>query len=351
MPRFLIFIPAWMAEDTVAMALASALEQDYSPDHFRVVCVVDGSADGTWTAARSVLDFARGNIERVAPAPGDDLARYLSGFHPRHSEGHVLLVNPQRIGVVGNTWNVCHHFAGADEIVVQLDGDDQLADPYVLSSLADVYAGRSLGVRCASCGLDHTMGGCEMFVAPESEDVWMTYGSYADDEASRKPDGSDPRGLSCLVPAEDHTRRSGWRSSHLRTWKAWLFCKIRRADLLEPLGAWIDAAPDLATMWPMIEMAGPVHARYIHDILYLYNGTNPLSESRSKPLQARAVRDWLQAQPPYRPLRDRADSPRREDVRAAAFERHFGEVDLGRPIGADNEGIDRDLGAEAGGRA
>jgi hypothetical protein len=30
----------------------------------------------------------------------------------------------------------------------------------------------------------------------------------------------------------------------------------------------------------------------------------------------------------------------------ARFERHFGEVDLGYPTGADNESIDRDLGRE-----
>jgi hypothetical protein len=30
-------------------------------------------------------------------------------------------------------------------------------------------------------------------------------------------------------------------------------------------------------------------------------------------------------------------------ARRARFERHFGSVDLGRPTGVDNEGIDRDL--------
>ena len=37
---------------------------------------------------------------------------------------------------------------------------------------------------------------------------------------------------------------------------------------------------DHVTMYPMIEMAGPKHSRYIHDILYLYNAANPYNEHK-----------------------------------------------------------------------
>ncbi|MBX9583120.1 MAG: hypothetical protein K2X87_22665 [Gemmataceae bacterium] len=49
----------------------------------------------------------------------------------------------------------------------------------------------------------------------------------------------------------------------------------------------------------------------------------------------------------------RPPDPRTEAEKQAArerFERHFGAVDLGRPTGADNEGIDADLAREYGDR-
>lgn len=50
----------------------------------------------------------------------------------------------------------------------------------------------------------------------------------------------------------------------------------------------------------------------------------------------------------------RQESPARSEAEKEAartrFERHFGEVDLGSPTGADNESIDADLAKEYAGR-
>jgi glycosyltransferase involved in cell wall biosynthesis len=296
-PRFLVFVPCWQAEKYIAHALESALAQDYPRDRFRIVCIVDHSPDGTLTEARRVLEAATpdGRYRLLQPtltewwARRDALLRETLDARLEALHGglpDVVLMNPEHLGVVGNTWNLCHHLAEPDEIVVQLDGDDRLAHPGVLSRVAKAYV---------------------------DSDAWMTYGSYAEDAESRTPGQTDEeaRGIARAYDSDVHNRRAGWRATHLKTWHAWLFRKVQRDDLTH-WGAWLDAAADHFIMLPMIEMASAAHARYLHEILYLKNDANPLCSHKYQQPRNLAAAAWMAGQPAYLPLAGPDDEARKE---------------------------------------
>jgi hypothetical protein len=64
--------------------------------------------------------------------------------------------------------------------------------------------------------------------------------------------------------------------THLRTFYAWLFKKIKLEDLLY-LGEFYPMTWDMAMMFPMIEMAGERH-QFIPEIMYIYNDENSISD-------------------------------------------------------------------------
>jgi hypothetical protein len=70
-------------------------------------------------------------------------------------------------------------------------------------------------------------------------------------------------------------------------------------------------AGDLAFMLPMLEMAGPSHARFLGDYNYVYNGENPLSEHRVD-----GALQWETSQAIRRlPAYERLERPVTTDVR------------------------------------
>lgn len=249
-PRFVVFVAAFMAEKYIARALNSALYQEYP--HFRIVCVVDASPDGTLINAKQTLD--------LCPTVQSELI-----MNPAHQ---TFLANISMVAAK------CR----PEEILVELDGDDQFSHRFVLNRLAEEY---------------------------RNPDVWLTYGSYEYDFESRNPDPqASPRGITVPISPENHTRKDGWKASHLRSFYVWLFNQIKIDDL-KFMGEWIDGAADHALMFPMIEMGGPKHCKYIDEILYLYNATNPLNEHKVKPGIARMMASYLKKQKPYWPLPDK----------------------------------------------
>jgi hypothetical protein len=157
-------------------------------------------------------------------------------------------------------------------VIVILDGDDRLAHKNVLKRVAKEY---------------------------NKHDAWLTYGSYISIPGRQ-------RGCSRELPKEVVRNNSfraynHWVTSHLRTFYAGLFQKIRKQDFLYK-GEFFSSGGDLIIMYPMLEMASKGHLRYIHDILYIYNFQNPLSDTRIHSDGQRIANEWVRAQKPYRPL-------------------------------------------------
>jgi glycosyltransferase involved in cell wall biosynthesis len=174
-------------------------------------------------------------------------------------------------GALQNIYNAITVRPGTDVVVI-LDGDDQFANKNVLRRVAKEY---------------------------KYHDAWLTYGSYVSVPGYH-------RGCSKELP-EDVVKNNSfrtynkWVTSHLRTFYAKLFQKIPKQDLLYE-GKFFSSGGDLIIMYPMLEMASKGHLRYIHDILYLYNTQNPLSDFRIHTDGQRIANEWVRAQTPYTPL-------------------------------------------------
>lgn len=131
-----------------------------------------------------------------------------------------------------------------DEICVELDGDDWLPNPNVLDKINEVY---------------------------EDENVWMTSGSFK---------YHDGRQGFANPPNTNDVRKQTFTLSHLRTWKAWLWNKIKIEDLKDENGKYWEVAGDLAFMFPMFEMSGLEHFKFLTDTNYIYNESNPLNDHK-----------------------------------------------------------------------
>ena len=96
-------------------------------------------------------------------------------------------------------------------------------------------------------------------------------------------------------------RKYNFVTSHLRTFYAKLFQNIKKDDLRYK-GAFYRGGWDLAILFPMLEMASRGHIRFIKDILYHYNCTNPISDARIHSHEQRVANITVRARKPYKPL-------------------------------------------------
>ena len=241
--HFVIVIPSYNNKDWCQRNLGSVLTQKYH--NFRVIYIDDASSDGTGALVDSYVQ--------------------------RLDSGHRVTVihNEERHGSLCNLYQAIWS-CSPGEIVVDLDGDDWLAHERVLEKLNSVYADPA---------------------------VWMTYGQFA-----YYPGGSSgwSRQLPDDVIQRNVIRYYDWVSTHLRTFYAGLFQKIRKEDL-QYNGDFFSMAGDLAFMWPMLEMAGH-HSRFIPDVLYIYNVANVLNDHKvSRELQLH-YSYVIRSRRPYEPV-------------------------------------------------
>lgn len=198
----------------------------------------------------------------------DKVERLINNYNK--ADKVTLIKNKKRYGHMYNQYTVINTI-DPRAVVVIYDGDDWFANTHVLSMLNQVYT---------------------------QEDVWLTYGQFWYWSKNRRgicrplPPGTIEHNAFRELPA--------WITSHLRTFYAALFHKIRFEDLLYH-GEFVPMSVDVATMFPMLEMAGN-HIRFIEDILYIYNDANQLSFFHgNKELQV-LIRKELAQRSKYKPL-------------------------------------------------
>jgi glycosyltransferase involved in cell wall biosynthesis len=157
-----------------------------------------------------------------------------------------------------------------DEICVEIDGDDWLPNSNVLFKINEVY---------------------------KDSDVWMTSGSFKDYDGRGCDEGF-------ITPPEsfNNIRKLRFTLSHLRTWKSWLWKKIKQEDLKNSDGNYWSVAGDLAFMFPMFEMSGEKHYRHIPEITYIYNRLNPLNDFKVNQDTANSIDKIIRNKTPYNNL-------------------------------------------------
>ena len=158
----------------------------------------------------------------------------------------ILIENHEKFYQPGNYEQVIRwRGIEGDEICVEVDGDDWLPNSNVLTKINEIY---------------------------QDENVWMTSGSFKYHDG--RPGFANP-------PTKfTDIRKQTFTLSHLRTWKAWLWKKILPEDLKDENGKFWSVAGDLAFMFPMLEMSGEEHYRFLPDINYIYNESNPINDHK-----------------------------------------------------------------------
>ncbi len=221
--EFVILIPSYNNIKYYQKNLDSVYSQTYSK--YRVVYIDDLSPDGTGEAVQ----------EYVSKLGKDPIT--------------TIIRNQDRKLALANIYYNIHSQCQDHEIIVMLDGDDQLANPNVLNILNEKY---------------------------KNNDIWMTYGDcYFINEKVRCHWSQAMKDTEIEL---NRFREWNGAPTHLRTFYTWLFKKIKLDDLLYE-GDFYKMTYDVAILMPMIEMAG-FHHMFIDEVLYLYNDNNPISDHR-----------------------------------------------------------------------
>jgi glycosyltransferase involved in cell wall biosynthesis len=158
----------------------------------------------------------------------------------------ILIENQSKLYQTGNYDQIINSKdIDDDEICVEVDGDDWLPDSNVFTRINEVY---------------------------KDPNVWMTSGSF------RYHDGRT--GFASPPTKFSNVRKQTFTLSHLRTWKSWLWKKINPEDLKDENDNYWNVAGDLSFMFPMFEMSGEEHYRFLSEINYIYNESNPINEHK-----------------------------------------------------------------------
>jgi len=244
--KFCIVMLSYNAQETIKRAINSLINQKYT--NWECILIDDCSNDFT----PEIIQETIGNDKRF-----------------------IIEYNKQNLGGLYNrtygTRKICKN---DEDIVVILDGDDQLYDNEVLSYINKVY---------------------------QNPSVWITYGQYVCET------GDAGYCTDCSYPFYrlDHENRL---MSHLRTYKFWLFKKIREEDLKDKNGNYYKYLEDAITNFPMAEMAGN-HLKFTSRLSYIYNNKNPINDNKIHYQDCLKLLSEIKQKPAYMLLRDKADLP------------------------------------------
>ncbi len=239
----IIIIPSYKNSRWCALNLDSVFRQRYN--NYFVIYIDDCSPDDTYDCARSCI-AASGQNHRI-----------------------LLMRNEQRRGALYNLYHAIH--ACPDRaIIITLDGDDWFRGDDVFQTVNREY---------------------------DDPNVWLTYGQFEE-----YPRGS----LGICHPMPEHIiqtrsyRSQEWFTSHLRTFYAGLFKRVKIDDMMLD-GKFFSVTWDMAFMFPMLEMANG-RIKFIDKILYIYNQANPLNDFRQQLRKQLYCDRLIRARQPYQPL-------------------------------------------------
>ncbi len=272
--EFVFIVRSYNNEKWYQKNLDSMLNQ--TNHHFKIIYIDDCSKDGTKGA---VLTYLRQkNIEtRVITI---DYRRFNQ---PRDAERIVEFLKSKQCGRAkftyiennvnqGGTFNyyMSIHTCNDRAIIVSVDGDDWLYSPDVLNIVDNTYK------------RNHPL---------------LTYGNYIQTSGNRYHRLAR---FPAHIIATNRFRKYGFLSTHLKTFRAGLFKKIRAEDL-QYRNSFIKAATDQAIMFPMLEMAGD-RIINIDRPLYTYNDNHEFNVGKTRPGLSVNMRDIISKKTPYQKI-------------------------------------------------
>lgn len=244
---FVVLIASYNNEKYARDNMISALNQHYS--NYRVIFINDCSSDNTLKIVQDTVREYR-------------------------AEDKVLVID-NKIRKLGlrNYYEAIVNYTKNEEIIINLDGDDFLANKNVLYILNKFYSN------------------------PKKE-IWLTYGQFVGMN-SKSP------GWNVKIP-KDVIENSDYRNfphvpTHLRTFYSWLFKKISINDLIYK-DNFFEMTWDCAFMFPMLEMSAG-RFTLIDKILYLYNDNNPINDHKVNVELQRFYANYIRSLRKYKPLK------------------------------------------------
>lgn len=202
-------------------------------------------------------------LDDISVDGSSDVAAAYANQDPRFE--HIR--NERKFWQVGNYDQICRRPTLDDQdVCITVDGDDWLPDPNVFARIARVY---------------------------QDPAVWVTWGNF------RFWPNARPHRTAAACSDVTTCRTIPWQFSHLRTFRVFLWRAIRPQDLRWYDEWYIPSAGDMCFMYPMLEMAGNAHARFLEDVNYVYNEQNPIGDGRSKLGLQNECADYIRAKPPY----------------------------------------------------
>ena len=235
---FKITIPCYNCAEWIEECIESVINQSHTD--WEAVIVNDGSSDNTGDI---IAKFSDSRIKVITNTKnnGSPLASIIQATQALNAE--------------------------QEDIIINLDGDDKLSDPYVIQHLNEVYLDKS---------------------------VLMTYGQF-------EPMSKTYSNYCKQIPDTCTYRKSGlWLASHLRTYKKKLFDLIDDNDLRDVDGEYYKLAGDAALLYPLIELAGNGRVKFIPRVMYSYNDLSELNEMHKDPTNQVAAANRVRAKSPYK---------------------------------------------------
>jgi glycosyltransferase involved in cell wall biosynthesis len=203
--KLVIVSTFWNSEDYVADCIKSIKNQYYG--NFVAYMVDDMSTDNSYNVALEAID-------------GD--------------ERFVLIKNTEKKYKTKNFIDVINNpDIDWDDVIIEIDGDDQLSDNFVLGLINKIYVNEDIWI-CGSKWMD-------------KDGVVGNYGKFSANKA----------------------RIKSWNFSHMRTYRAFLFRMIKEEHLMFE-GEYFKAGCDIGAGIPMLEMAGDAHFYYLDQVTYIY---------------------------------------------------------------------------------
>lgn len=238
-----VIIPSYNNSRWYKQNIDSVIHQNYS--NYHIIYIDDCSTDNTYQLVKE----------------------YVAQQHCEHKV--TLISNAERHGALANLY-IAIHACPDDYIMVTIDGDDWLTNNNVLSRVNQAYA---------------------------DPDVWLTYGQFFFYPENRM---GECKAIPEHVIKKNVYREYDWCTSHLRTFYAGLFKKIKLEDLTHK-GAFFDVTWDRAFMYPMLEMAAGRFA-FIPEVLYAYNCDNPSNDFKVKLLEQFTACNLIRGMQKYKAL-------------------------------------------------
>lgn len=243
MTRFCIVVAVYKAPQYIERCLTSLQEQDHSN---YTVCIVDDHSEEP------------------------EQHRIISDMAARNQ--WTAIFNDQRRGALYNQVAAIKEICSdPEDVIVFVDGDDQLTHINVLKYLDNIYS--------------------------QNKNIELTYGSYQSVPyaATCPPAVPYPPGVVENKEYRHHTRKHGLLINHLRTFKYKLFLMMDENVDFKLNGEWFSVATDTAMMIPALELSK--EHKVITDVLYNYSSDNPISDWRVNAREIDRVHDYILSLP------------------------------------------------------